>query len=144
MEYAHNVLHPHIRMRTFCVLYLPSRRPICASCGCALLSCTHGLAQVVIGTKSGEMELFDLSSSTLVETIKAHTATLWSIHIRPDQQALVTGSADKDVKFWNFEWKQPDGGSVSTLFYNVLLLTMHGPRIRTGRSCPWYTPAPLR
>ncbi|KAI0254369.1 WD-repeat-containing protein [Lactifluus subvellereus] len=66
---------------------------------------------VVIGTKSGDMQIFDLSSSALVETIKAHTATLWSIQIRPDQQALVTGSADKDVKFWNIEWRQPDSGS---------------------------------
>jgi WD40 repeat protein len=60
------------------------------------------------------MQIFDLSSSTLVETIKAHTATLWSVHTRPDQQALVTGSADKDIKFWNIEWRQLDKDSVST------------------------------
>ncbi len=59
------------------------------------------------------MQIFDLSSSTLVETIKAHTATLWSVHIRPDQQALVTGSADKDVKFWNIEWTRLENESVS-------------------------------
>lgn len=64
--------------------------------------------QVVVGTKSGEMQIFDLSSSTQVETIKAHTATLWSMHIWPDQQALVTGGADKDVKFWNIEWLSDD------------------------------------
>ncbi|KAH9966134.1 WD-repeat-containing protein [Russula dissimulans] len=80
------------------------------------LECGHSVCSaflpgdqyVVIGTKSGEMQIFDLSSSTLVETIKAHTATLWSIHVRPDQQALVTGGADKDVKFWNIEWQQLD------------------------------------
>lgn len=31
------------------------------------------------------------------------------MHIRPDGQALVTGSADKDVKFWEFE--REDTGS---------------------------------
>lgn len=60
------------------------------------------------------MQIFDLSSSTLIETIQAHTATLWSIHTRPDQQALVTGSADKDIKFWNIEWRQLENESVST------------------------------
>lgn len=77
----------------------------------------HGSAQVVIGTKSGELQIFDLSSSTLVETIKAHTGTLWSMHVRPDQQAFVTGGADKDVKFWNIEWRQSDHESVSHPFH---------------------------
>jgi len=83
------------------------------------LECGHSVCStflpgdqyVVVGTKSGEIQIFDLSSSTLVETIKAHTATLWSMHIRPDQQALVTGGADKDVKFWNIEWRQSEGES---------------------------------
>ena len=38
-----------------------------------------------------------------METYKAHTGTLWSLHVRYDQQVLVTGSADKDVKFWELE-----------------------------------------
>jgi U3 small nucleolar RNA-associated protein 12 len=77
------------------------------------LAGSHNSAQVVTGTKSGEMQIFDLSSSTLVETIQAHTGTLWSMHVRPDQQALVTGGADKDIKFWNIEWQQSDNESVS-------------------------------
>jgi len=81
----------------------------------SLLSDDHNPAQVAIGTKSGEIQIFDLSSSTQVETIKAHTATLWSMHIRPDQQVLVTGGADKDVKFWNIEWRQSDDESVCLL-----------------------------
>lgn len=80
------------------------------------LECGHSVCStflpgdqyVVTGTKSGEMQIFDLSSSTLVETIKAHTGTLWTMHVRPDQQALVTGGADKDIKFWNIEWRQSD------------------------------------
>ena len=93
--------------------YLSSRRSIRASSSDTSIAVNHNAAQVVTGTKSGEMQIFDLSSSTLVETIKAHTATLWSIHVRPDQQALVTGGADKDVKFWNIEWRQSDHESVS-------------------------------
>jgi U3 small nucleolar RNA-associated protein 12 len=35
------------------------------------------------------------------------------MHVRHDEQALVTGSADKDAKFWSFEWKKPEDKNVS-------------------------------
>lgn len=44
-----------------------------------------------------------MASSTLVETIKAHSATVWSLHIRPDGQILASGSADKEIKFWELQ-----------------------------------------
>lgn len=37
------------------------------------------------------------------------------MHVRADGQALVTGSADKDVKFWEFEQKPADSDNVSFL-----------------------------
>ncbi|KAI9448225.1 WD-repeat-containing protein [Lactarius indigo] len=89
---------------TSCIRTLECGHSVCSSF-------LPGDQYVVIGTKTGEMQIFDLLSSTLVETIKAHTATLWSIHTRPDQQAMVTGSADKDIKFWNIEWRQLENGS---------------------------------
>lgn len=33
------------------------------------------------------------------------------MHVRPDGRALVTGSADKGIKFWEFEEKTTDGQS---------------------------------
>lgn len=36
------------------------------------------------------------------------------MHVRADGEALVTGSADKDVKFWKFEHRDATDGSVST------------------------------
>jgi WD40 repeat protein len=60
-------------------------------------------AQIVVGTKNGEMLIYDLASASLVDTVKAHAGTLWSMHIRPDGRGLVTGGADKDVKFWDIE-----------------------------------------
>ncbi|CAG7848661.1 Uncharacterized WD repeat-containing protein C3D6.12 [Serendipita indica DSM 11827] len=75
-----------------------------AVCGCFLPGDRH----VIIGTKSGELELFDVASASKLETIKAHTSTVWSLHIRPDFGGLVTGSADKDVKFWDFEDKKDE------------------------------------
>ena len=89
-----------------------------------MLACSH---QIAVGTKSGQILMYDLPSSTLIETIEAHTATIWSMHVRADGEALVTGSADKDVKFWKFEHRDATDGSVSakmvvlTLLLNIVL-----------------------
>ncbi|KAI0776016.1 WD-repeat-containing protein [Trametes elegans] len=75
-------------------------------CGYAICSTfLPGDRQVAVGTKSGEILIYDIASSSLVNTIQAHSATVWSIHVRPDEQGLVSGSADQDVKFWEFERK---------------------------------------
>ncbi|EPQ59303.1 WD40 repeat-like protein [Gloeophyllum trabeum ATCC 11539] len=79
-------------------------------CGYAICSTfLPGDRQVAVGTKSGDIFIYDLASSSLVETIQAHTATVWSMQVRSDGMALVTGSADKDVKFWEFEEKESTG-----------------------------------
>ncbi|TFY83811.1 hypothetical protein EWM64_g192 [Hericium alpestre] len=65
---------------------------------------------IAVGTKTGEILLYDLSSASLIETVKAHTATIWSMQVRADDQALVSGSADKDIKFWSFEWNDQESG----------------------------------
>ncbi len=75
------------------------------------------MRQVAVGTKNGEILIYDIASSTLIETIKAHTATVWSIHVRPDERGLVSGGADKEVKFWDLELKEATGGdNVSSIF----------------------------
>eukprot|EP01135_Chromosphaera_perkinsii_P007518 Nk52_evm2s913 gene=Nk52_evmTU2s913 len=68
-----------------CVLFVPGNR------------------HVLVGTKEGEIQIFDIASSVLVETIEAHKGALWSMDITPDKRGIVTGGADKEVKFWNFE-----------------------------------------
>ncbi|QRV72846.1 small nucleolar ribonucleoprotein complex subunit Dip2 [Ceratobasidium sp. AG-Ba] len=79
-------------------------------CGYALC-CTFlpGDRQVAVGLKSGEIMVFDLASSALVQSVKAHEGAVWSLHVRSDNVAMVSGSADKDVKFWEFERKTEEG-----------------------------------
>ena len=89
-----------------------------------------------MGTKSGEILIYDIASSSLVETIKAHTGTVWSVHIRADEQAMVSGSADKDVKFWQFEYKDDNG--VSGLAAN-LMIANNDFRHEMGRHFPLST-----
>ncbi|KAJ8350925.1 hypothetical protein SKAU_G00260550 [Synaphobranchus kaupii] len=62
-----------------------------------------GDRQIIIGTKSGKIQIFDLASGRLLETTDAHNGELWAISLSPDQRGIVTGGADKTVKFWEFE-----------------------------------------
>jgi WD40 repeat protein len=68
----------------------------------------------VVGTKSGELLIYDIASASLASTIKAHAGTLWSVHVRPDGRGFVTGGADKDVKFWDIEEKRINEDDVCT------------------------------
>lgn len=78
-------------------------------CGYALCSSfLPGDKIVVVGNKNGELEVFDIASSTLLDTIKAHDGPVWSLHVHPDGKSMVTGSADKTAKFWNFQVVQED------------------------------------
>lgn len=74
-------------------------------CGYAL-TCKFlpGGLLVILGTRNGELQLFDLASSSLLDTIEdAHDAAIWSLDLTSDGKRLVTGSADKTVKFWDFK-----------------------------------------
>uniref|UniRef100_A0AAY5ERG2 WD repeat-containing protein 3 n=1 Tax=Electrophorus electricus TaxID=8005 RepID=A0AAY5ERG2_ELEEL len=62
-----------------------------------------GDRQIIIGTKSGKLQIFDLASGSLLETIDAHQGATWAVCLSPDQRGIVTGGADKTVKFWDFE-----------------------------------------
>lgn len=69
-----------------------------------VLCCTFlpGSKHVIVGTKAGELQIYELSSSTLIETISAHDGAVWSLQVLPDKLGLVTGGQDKQVKFWKF------------------------------------------
>lgn len=74
-------------------------------CGQALCSAfLPGDRIVLLGTKSGDLEMYDISSSTLIERIPAHEGhAIWCLAVHPDGKSVVTGSADKSVKFWRFD-----------------------------------------
>lgn len=62
-----------------------------------------GDKQVLIGTKTGQVQLFDLVSGTCTMIIEAHDGAIWSMNMAPDAKGFITGSADKTVKFWEFK-----------------------------------------
>ena len=78
-------------------------------CGYALCcSFLPGDKVVVVGTKAGELQLFDVASAALLETVEAHEGAIWSLSVHPDGRSVVSGSADKTAKFWNFKIVQEE------------------------------------
>lgn len=74
-----------------------------------------GDRQIVLGTKSGQLQIFELASGSLLESVGAHHGALWSLCLAPDQRGIVTGGADKTVKFWEFELIKDEGASQKRL-----------------------------
>lgn len=73
-------------------------------CGYALCCAfLPGDKVVVVGTKTGELELFDVASAALLDSVSAHEGAIWSLQVHPDGSSVVTGSADKTAKFWDFK-----------------------------------------
>ncbi|PSK35307.1 hypothetical protein C7M61_004765 [Candidozyma pseudohaemuli] len=89
---------------------------------------------VVVGYKNGDLELYDLASSSLIDRVeRAHEnqsvvvngkaddnrSAIWSMDLTPDGKTLITGGNDKTVKFWNIKVSQElvagTGNTVSTL-----------------------------
>lgn len=62
-----------------------------------------GNRHVILGTKKGHLEIYDLSSGECIEVIQAHQSAIWSLDIHPDKTGFISGSEDKDVKFWEFD-----------------------------------------
>ncbi|KAI1344581.1 WD domain-containing protein [Xylariaceae sp. FL0016] len=78
-------------------------------CGYALCCAfLPGDKLVVIGTKSGEIELFEVSTGTLMDSVQAHESAIWSLQIHPDGRSIVSGSADKSAKFWKVQVVQEE------------------------------------
>ncbi|PVU87484.1 hypothetical protein BB561_006305 [Smittium simulii] len=79
------------------------------------LACGHALSivflpgdlYVAIGTKAGNIELFSLSSSLMISSFESHENGCYTLVVKPDKTGLLSGGADKLVKFWDFELIAP-------------------------------------
>ena len=78
-------------------------------CGYALCCAfLPGDKVVVVGTKAGELQLFDVASAALLESVEGHEGAVWSLAVHPDGRSVVSGSADKTAKFWDFKIVQKE------------------------------------
>ncbi|KAF8005594.1 hypothetical protein BT93_K0018 [Corymbia citriodora subsp. variegata] len=80
----------------------------------------------LVGTKGGAIEIFDVGSGTCIEVVEAHGGSIRSIVAIPNQDGFVTGSADHDIKFWEYGMKQKPGENSKHLtMSNVRTLKMN-------------------
>ncbi|KAK3148354.1 hypothetical protein QOZ80_3BG0293970 [Eleusine coracana subsp. coracana] len=90
-----------------------------------------GNRYALVGTKGGTLEIIDIASGSSIEVIEAHAGSIRSIIPIPDEdgnigaRGFVTGSADHDVKFWEYQWiKKSDTDSKQLTVTNVRTLKM--------------------
>ncbi|URD83570.1 Dip2/Utp12 Family [Musa troglodytarum] len=91
-----------------------------------------GNRYALVGTKSGALEILDVGSGGSIEVIEAHAGSIRSIVPIPDENGsvsscgFVTGSADHDVKFWEYRLLQkPVNDSKQLTVTNVRTLKMN-------------------
>lgn len=76
----------------------------------------------LVGTKNGKLEIIDIGSGTCIEGVEAHGGSISSITAIPNENAFITGSADHDVKFWEYQLKQKSGHVRSSHLFIFLQL----------------------
>ena len=88
-----------------CFRTVPSGYGVC--CGFV-----GGDKHVVIGTKTGQLQLLDVASAEMLEDISAHEGAVWSLSMNPDEKGFVSAGADKELKFWEFGALRHESGPV--------------------------------
>ncbi|XP_061419102.1 LOW QUALITY PROTEIN: WD repeat-containing protein 3 [Lethenteron reissneri] len=100
-----------------------------------------GDRQVVLASKTGKLQLFDLASGLQMECVDAHDGAVWSLCMAPDQRGFVSGGADKLVKFWEFELvKSADAGQASNSSSGLTLTPSRALSLDEEVLCVRFTP----
>lgn len=72
-------------------------------------------AHVVVGTREGHILILDIASGDVVcIEEKAHEGAIWDLDVKSDGSGMVTGGADHNAKFWEFEDNEGDPAVVHT------------------------------
>eukprot|EP00249_Psilotum_nudum_P021026 c27942_g1_i2 orf=1058-3220(-) len=83
-------------------------------CGIFVPGNRHG----IVGTKGGTLEIFDIGAGERIKVVEAHSGAVWSIAPMPDGNGFISGSADHDVRFWEYELVQEKDSAAKTLSVN--------------------------
>ncbi|CAJ1453167.1 unnamed protein product [Effrenium voratum] len=89
-----------------CVRTMPSGYGLCA----LFLA---GNEHVLIGTKEGKLELFDVQIGELAQSVEAHSGAVYGLAQRPDQTGCVSCSADRTLRFFDFKFTKGSETSVT-------------------------------
>lgn len=89
-----------------CVRTMPSGYGLC---GFFLAGNEH----VLIGTKEGKLELYNIQIGELVQSLDAHSGAVYGLAQRPDQKGCVSCSADRTLRFYDFEFTKGSDATVT-------------------------------
>ncbi|KAE9579055.1 U3 small nucleolar RNA-associated protein 12 [Colletotrichum fructicola] len=110
-------------------------------CGYALCCAfLPGDKVVVVGTKTGELELFDVASASLLDSVTAHEGAIWSLQVHPDGKSVVSGSADKSAKFWDFRIIQEEVLGTTRTVPKLKLVQSRTLKVADDILCVRYSP----
>lgn len=88
------------------------------------LALVPGDKYALIGTKEGHILVVDIMAGDIIHIQEdAHTGAIWSIAVKPDGKGFMSGSADKDVKFWDFTLKEQGSNKLSIKLTRQLQMT---------------------
>ncbi|GFU34257.1 WD repeat-containing protein 3 [Nephila pilipes] len=79
-----------------CATTLPCKAALCSVF-------VPGDKHCIIGTKNGELNIFDIDKQDLLNSIDGHDGFVKCICLSPGQAGVTSGGSDKEVKFWDFE-----------------------------------------
>lgn len=101
-----------------------------ASCYGLCTAFLPGNTHVAVGTREGHLLLIDIAAGDIAFCEQgAHDGAIWSIDIRhvvgsDTNLTIVTGSADKSVKFWAIEAEDEESDSSSPILIHTRTLQM--------------------
>mmetsp|Transcript_20504 Transcript_20504/g.32691 ORF Transcript_20504/g.32691 Transcript_20504/m.32691 type:complete len:960 (-) Transcript_20504:107-2986(-) len=78
-----------------CVRTMPSGYGLCGFF-------VAGNEHVLIGTKEGKLELYDIQLGELAQSLDAHTGSVYGVAEHPEHQGFASCSADKTLRFFEF------------------------------------------
>ena len=98
-----------------------------------------GNTHIIVGTREGHLLIVDISSGEVVFNEEAHDGAIWSIDVKKthpkyedDVYSIITGSADKSVKFWDIESQEEETDDDDSVDFAGHPILVHSRTLQTN------------